>query len=170
MTGPGEFTIAGGPYAPGTYRPAHLLMADCLAGVWAQHASTVPDHCREGVAGKRQADAGLSVTIKDRWDRTTAAQPLGLAFAARIPRYNLQNVRHRTTSSLWNACFAIGGNGLLSPKSCEFQARLPEFVPQFCLQKACVDSDFGVNKLASRAKLTRAVLSLVALKLALAPT
>lgn len=27
---PGEFVVAGGPYAPGTYRPAHLLMADCL--------------------------------------------------------------------------------------------------------------------------------------------
>ncbi len=28
---PGEYVAAGGPFAPGTYRPAHLLMADCLA-------------------------------------------------------------------------------------------------------------------------------------------
>lgn len=27
---PGEFVVAGGPYAPGTFRPAHLLMGDCL--------------------------------------------------------------------------------------------------------------------------------------------
>lgn len=27
---PGEYVIAGGPYAPGTYRLAHHLMADCL--------------------------------------------------------------------------------------------------------------------------------------------
>lgn len=27
---PGEYVLAGGPYAKGTYRPAHKLMADCL--------------------------------------------------------------------------------------------------------------------------------------------
>ena len=30
---PGQFVAAGGPYAPGTFRPAHLLMADCLTAM-----------------------------------------------------------------------------------------------------------------------------------------
>ncbi|AWM35913.1 hypothetical protein GobsT_63540 [Gemmata obscuriglobus] len=66
---PGEYIAAGGPYAPGTYRPAHLLMADCLA---AMNELTAP-----------LIDPPPAVPVPVEWDDEVPASALA-ALAAEV--------------------------------------------------------------------------------------